>query len=187
MKTTETLSGSYDSWTGGRLRPARRSVYAQYFVKFIQAMQAEGISIYAVTPQNEPLNKGNCASLYMPWEDEAPFVRVLAGAFHKAGLTTKIYLYDHNYDYSGISSQNDYPVHIYNQLGSNFDGADLIAGAPIMTMVEQVRSFQIYTTKPQLRKLSFLNRALAHGIKEMSSPIHLYRKCATWYLGQSIR
>ena len=129
MKTTETLSGSYDSWTGGRLRPARRSVYAQYFVKFIQAMQAEGISIYAVTPQNEPLNKGNCASLYMPWEDEAPFVRVLAGAFHKAGLTTKIYLYDHNYDYSGISSQNDYPVHIYNQLGSNFDGADLVAGA----------------------------------------------------------
>lgn len=129
MKTSETLSGSYNSWTGGRLRPIRRSVYAQYFVKFIQAMKEQGINIYAVTPQNEPLNKGNCASLYMPWEDEAPFVRVLAGAFHDAGITTKIYLYDHNYDYSGISSQTDYPIKIYSQLGHNFNGAELVAGS----------------------------------------------------------
>ena len=129
MKIGEDLKTAYNSWTGGRLRPARRSVYAQYFVKFIQAMQAEGINIYAVTPQNEPLNKGNCASLYMPWEDEAAFVRVLAKTFHDSGLTTKIYLYDHNYDYSGITDQTDYPIKVYNRLGNDFDGADLVVGS----------------------------------------------------------
>lgn len=129
MKVNETLDGSYDSWTGGRLNPEMRSTYAQYFVRFIETMEQQGINIYAVTPQNEPLNKGNTASLYMPWEDEAAFVRVLAETFHNAGITTKIYLYDHNYDYSGISSQTDYPVKIYEELGNDFPGADLIAGS----------------------------------------------------------
>lgn len=129
MKTTDSLTGVYDSWTGGRLNPDMRTTYAQYFVRFIEAMKEQGVNIYAVTPQNEPLNKGNSASLYMPWEDEAPFVKVLAETFHNAGINTKIYLYDHNYDYSGISSQTDYPIKIYQQLGNDFDGADLIAGS----------------------------------------------------------
>lgn len=129
MKMNDDLTSSYDSWTDGRLNPEMRTTYAEYFVRFIQAMKNEGINIYAVTPQNEPLNKGNCASLYMPWEDEAPFVKALAGAFHDNGITTKIYLYDHNYDFSGISSQQDYPIKIYQTLGNDFPGAELVAGS----------------------------------------------------------
>ncbi|OAV63617.1 O-Glycosyl hydrolase [Bacteroidales bacterium Barb4] len=39
--------------------------YGTYFVKWINAFAAEGITIDAVTPQNEPLNRGNSASLFM--------------------------------------------------------------------------------------------------------------------------
>ena len=42
----------YDSWTAGSLNPEHYQTYADYFVRFVQAFAAEGIPIYAVTPQN---------------------------------------------------------------------------------------------------------------------------------------
>lgn len=119
----------YNSWTDGHLNPDYRKTYAEYFVKFISAMAQQGINIYAVCPQNEPLNKANCASLYMPWQEEAPFVAELASAFKQNGLTTKIYLFDHNYNYDGVADQEDYPVKVYNALGSEFEGSELVVGA----------------------------------------------------------
>lgn len=118
-----------DSWTDGHLNPAYYDTYAQYFVKFIDAMKGNGINIYAVSPQNEPLNKGNCASLYFPWSEEADFVKVLAGKFKQNDLATKIYVYDHNYDYDNISDQDNYPLQLYNKIGTDFEGAELVVGA----------------------------------------------------------
>ncbi|SUJ01480.1 O-Glycosyl hydrolase [Sphingobacterium spiritivorum] len=42
-----------------------------------------------------------------------------------AGLQTKIYAFDHNYNYDNIASQNDYPVNIYKdqEAASYFAGA----------------------------------------------------------------
>lgn len=105
---------AYDSWTSGQLNPAYYNDYATYFVKWIQALGNNGIPITAITVQNEPLNRGNSVSLYMTWEEERDFVKVLGPALKNAGLLTKIYVYDHNYDYDGVSSQEDYPIHIYN-------------------------------------------------------------------------
>lgn len=120
----------HDSWTDGHLNPDYYGAYAAYFVKFIEAMKAEGINIYAVSPQNEPLNKGNCASLYMPWKEEAAFVKRLAQKFKEKGVATKIYIYDHNYNYDNISDQDNYPLQVYNELkGETFDGSELIVGA----------------------------------------------------------
>lgn len=119
----------YDSWTDGHVDDSYYDTYAQYFVKFVQAMKAEGINIYAVSPQNEPLNPGNCASTVMPWQEEANFVKAMAGAFKQNGLTTQIYVYDHNYDYDNQADQQDYPVKLYNAIGTSFNGAELIAGA----------------------------------------------------------
>ncbi|MGI6224372.1 MAG: glycoside hydrolase family 30 protein [Prevotella sp.] len=124
-----TTKTAHDEWTDGHLNPDYYDEYAEYFVKFIQAMKEQGIDIYAVSPQNEPLNKENCASLYMPWEEEAAFVQELAKAFEENNITTKIYLYDHNYDYSSISDQEDYPVKIYNALGDSYEGSELVVGA----------------------------------------------------------
>lgn len=116
----------YNSWTSGQLNPVYYHDYATYFVKWIQAFKQQGITIYSVTPQNEPLNRGNSASLYMGWEEQLEFVKNnLVPAFKSASLATKIYLFDHNYNYDNIVSQNDYPVQIYEAGIDN----DLVAGA----------------------------------------------------------
>lgn len=119
----------YDSWTSGSLNPNHYDTYAEYFVLFVKAFAKEGIPIYAVTPQNEPLNRGNCASLYMPWEEEAAFVNKLAPAFAHAGIKTKIYCFDHNYNYDNIADQQDYPIKFFNALDPDMDGRDLVVGS----------------------------------------------------------
>lgn len=105
----------FDSWTSGQLNPDYYSDYATYFVKWIQAFRDEGIEIYSVTPQNEPLNRGNSASLFMGWKEEQAFVRdALGPAFKAAGLDTKIYAFDHNYNYDNMAVQQEYPVRMYD-------------------------------------------------------------------------
>ena len=105
----------FDSWTSGQLNPKYYQDYATYFVKWVQAFAEHGISIYAVTPQNEPLNRGNSASLYMGWREELKFVRdALGPAFKRAGITAKIYAFDHNYNYDNIIDEEDYTLKIYN-------------------------------------------------------------------------
>ncbi len=85
---------------GGVLKPEFYAAYAAYFVKYIQAMQAEGIAIDALTVQNEPLNEKNTPSMLMLGEEQDVFIREHLGpAFRKAGIKTKIVLYDHNLDH----------------------------------------------------------------------------------------
>lgn len=86
--------------SGGSLLPANFSVYANYFVKYIQGMQAAGINIDAITPQNEPLNPSNNPAMVMQSADEATFIKNNLGpAFQAAGIKTKIIVYDHNCDH----------------------------------------------------------------------------------------
>ncbi|HAX96694.1 MAG TPA: glucosylceramidase, partial [Prolixibacteraceae bacterium] len=116
----------FNSWTSGQLNPAYYSDYATYFVKWIQAFEQQGIKIYSVTPQNEPLNRGNSASLFMGWEEQLEFVKNhLVPRFKESLLQTKIYLFDHNYNYDNMAEQNDYPVRIYD---AGID-EDIVAGA----------------------------------------------------------
>lgn len=113
-------------WTDGNLRPECYQDYATYFVKWIQAFRQNGIEIYGVTPQNEPLNRGNSASMYMGWEEQRDFIKnALGPKFRDAGLNTKIYVFDHNYNYDNINSQNHYPTKIYQ----DSEASKYIAGA----------------------------------------------------------
>ena len=94
---------------GGSLQPQYYDAYARYFVKYIQQMQANGIAITAITPQNEPLYGGNNPSMVMTAQQEATFIRDNLGpAFQSAGINTKIIVYDHNCD------RPDYPITILN-------------------------------------------------------------------------
>lgn len=106
----------FNSWTSGQLNPMYYADYATYFVNWIQAFEQQGIKIYSVTPQNEPLNRGNSASLFMGWKEQLRFVKNhLLPQFKEASLNhTKIYLFDHNYNYDNMADQNDYPVKIYD-------------------------------------------------------------------------
>ena len=104
--TVADASKPFNSWTSGRLNPKYYADYAEYFVKWCQEMEQEGFPIYAITMQNEPLNHGNSMSLYMPWQDQLAFVKVLGPAFEKAGVKAKILTFDHNYNYDNLASSN---------------------------------------------------------------------------------
>lgn len=92
---------------GGKLRKECYDVYARYFVKYIQAMAAEGVRIAAITIQNEPLNSRNTPSMWWSPQDQAEFIgKYLGPQFEKNGIDTKIVLFDHNCD------RPDYPLAI---------------------------------------------------------------------------
>ena len=102
------------AYVGGSLLPAYYQAYANYFVKYIQAMKAQGIAIAAITPQNEPLNPNNDPSLSMPAAQEATFIKSYLGpALQAAGLTTQIIVYDHNADHP------EYPLAILDDPAAN--------------------------------------------------------------------
>lgn len=112
-------------WTSGELKPECYGDYADYFVKWIKAMGDNGIKIYAVTQQNEPLNRGNSASMFMGWEQARDFAKVMGPRFKNAGLETKIFVFDHNYNYDNMADQQHYPSLIYK----DEEAAKYIAGA----------------------------------------------------------
>lgn len=94
---------------GGRLKQECYSVYALYFVKYIQAMKNAGISIDAITIQNEPVNSRNTPSMTWFENEQAEFIKNNLGpAFEKAGIKTRIILFDHNGD------RPDFPLSLLN-------------------------------------------------------------------------
>lgn len=98
--TAPTWMKTGGSFEGGSLKPEYYNVYARYFVKYIQAMQAAGINITAVTPQNEPLNAYNNPAMLMLSNDEDVFVKNYLGPQFQANhIITKIIIYDHNLDH----------------------------------------------------------------------------------------
>lgn len=103
-----------NSFIGGSLQPKYYGVYAQYFVKYIQQMKNEGITIDAITPQNEPLHPGNNPSLLMLASQQTDFIKNHLGpAFKAAKVTTKIVTYDHN------CNKPEYPIEILNDPEAN--------------------------------------------------------------------
>ena len=94
---------------GGRLLSKYYETYAQYFVKYIQLMRAEGLQINAVTIQNEPEHGGNNPSMLMTAVEQSAFIKNHLGpAFKKQGLQTEIIIWDHNAD------NPNYPIQILN-------------------------------------------------------------------------
>jgi glucosylceramidase len=94
MKTTSTMNG-------GSMNLAYFPSLAQYFVNFVQAYQQQGIPIYALSVQNEPLySTSGYPSEYLAASDESTFIaNNLGPALSAAGLgSVKIFGYEHNWD-----------------------------------------------------------------------------------------
>jgi len=107
-----------NSMIGGSLLPTMYDPFANYFVKYIQAYQSAGITIDYISLQNEPLfvppsYPGMCMPATSASTDctsstdqqTALFQHVLP-ALTNAGLTTKVLVYDHNWD------RGDYPQNV---------------------------------------------------------------------------
>ena len=103
-----------NSFVGGSLQPQYYEVYANYWVKYLEKMQAEGISIDALTPQNEPLHGGNNPSMVMTATQQTDFIKNNLGpALQAANLDTKIITYDHNCD------NPQYPIEVLSDAAAN--------------------------------------------------------------------
>lgn len=125
------------STIGGNLLPQYYDAYARYLVKYLQAMQAEGITIDAITVQNEPLHDGNNPSMHMTGAEQGAFIKNNFGpALQAAGLSTKIILYDHNCD------KPDYPISILNDADARqyVDGSAFHLYAGDISALSQVQS-----------------------------------------------
>jgi glucosylceramidase len=87
-----------DMLHGGKLKPEYSQTWADYFVKYIKAYQAEGISIWGLTVQNEPMATQVWESCIFTAKEEKDFVRDYLGpTLEKNGLAgVKVMIWDHN-------------------------------------------------------------------------------------------
>lgn len=85
---------------GGQLLPEYREAWALYYTKYIKAMRAKGMNIWAITVQNEPAAVQVWDSCIYSAEEEGSFVRDYLGpVMEREGLSdVKIYVWDHNRD-----------------------------------------------------------------------------------------
>lgn len=89
-----------NAWYGGSLRPEYYQTWALFFSKYIKAYEKEGIPLWGVTVENEPLgNDSNWESMIYTPKQMADFVKNNLGPqFEKDNLQTKILIYDQNCD-----------------------------------------------------------------------------------------
>lgn len=156
------------STIGGSLQPQYYAVYAQYFVKYIQQMQARGVPVHAVTVQNEPEHGGNNPSMVMTATQQADFVKNHLGpAFQTAGITTKIIVWDHNCD------NPNYPVTIMNDAAAKayVDGSAFHLYAGDISALSTVRTAHpdknLYFTEQWTGANGSFNGDLAWHIKNV--------------------
>lgn len=111
MKTTNNM-------IGGTLREDCYEAFSEYFIRFIKAYEQEGLSMYAITPQNEPMYVPNhYPGMKFEPIQEARFIRNHLGPrFKEENINTKILCYDHNWD------MPEYPLEVLREAGEYVDG-----------------------------------------------------------------
>lgn len=85
---------------GGKLLPQYAGAWALYFTKFIRAYEKEGIPVWGITVQNEPMAKQTWESMIFSAEEERDFLKNHLGpTMKREGLgDRKIIVWDHNRD-----------------------------------------------------------------------------------------
>jgi glucosylceramidase len=85
---------------GGKLKPEFYQSWANYYTKFIKAYEREGIPVWGVSIQNEPMATQTWESCIYSAEDERDFLKNFLGpTMRRAGLADKkIIAWDHNRD-----------------------------------------------------------------------------------------
>lgn len=95
MKLNGVTSGTTDN---NNLDPQYADAYADYFVKYIQAFADGGVTVDAITIQNEPLNsQSGYPTMYVSADNSTSLIQNNVGpALKSASLDTEIWAYDHN-------------------------------------------------------------------------------------------
>src|SRR5215203_4621467 len=85
---------------GGKLKPDHYQAWANYFTKFVRAYEKEGIPVWGISIQNEPMATQKWESCIFTAEEERDFLKNHLGpTMKKEGLgDRKIIVWDHNRD-----------------------------------------------------------------------------------------
>ncbi len=85
---------------GGKLLPDYHQAWANYYVKFIEQMEARGVPIWGISIQNEPEADQVWDSCNYTAEEERDFIKHHLGpTLHNAGYQDKaVLIWDHNRD-----------------------------------------------------------------------------------------
>jgi len=94
------MKDNNDMLHGGRLKPEFHQSWANYYAKFIRAYQSEGIPIWGITIQNEPMATQRWESCIYSAEEERDFLKNYLGpTLQRERLADKkIIAWDHNRD-----------------------------------------------------------------------------------------
>jgi glucosylceramidase len=94
------MKSNNDMLHGGKLKPEFYQAWANYYTKFIKAYQREGIPIWGITIQNEPMATQKWESCIYSAEEERDFLKNYLGpTMKREGLSDrKIIAWDHNRD-----------------------------------------------------------------------------------------
>ncbi|MBL0356395.1 MAG: glycoside hydrolase family 30 protein [Chitinophagaceae bacterium] len=94
------MKDNNDILQGGHLKKDYYASWANHFVKFIKAYEKEGMPVWAISIQNEPMAKQRWESCIYSAEEERDFLKNNLGpTMEKAGLKSrKIIVWDHNRD-----------------------------------------------------------------------------------------
>jgi glucosylceramidase len=94
------MKSNNDMLHGGKLKPEFYQSWANYYTKFIKAYEGEGIPIWGITIQNEPMATQTWESCIYTAEEERDFLKHFLGpTMSRAGLADKKILgWDHNRD-----------------------------------------------------------------------------------------
>ena len=91
------MKSNHDMLHGGSLLPQFYGAWANYYVKFIKAYESEGIPIWGLTVQNEPMASQAWESCIYSAKEECDFVKILGPTLADAGLKDKkLLVWDHN-------------------------------------------------------------------------------------------
>lgn len=85
-------------WKGGKLLPKYYATWALYFSKYIQKYREQGIEIWGLTVENEPLgNDANWESMHYTPEEMGDFIKNHLGPqLEKDSLNPNVLIYDQN-------------------------------------------------------------------------------------------
>jgi glucosylceramidase len=94
------MKDNKDMLHGGHLQPEFYQAWANYYAKFIKAYQQEGVAIWGITIQNEPMATQTWESCIYTAEAERDFLKHYLGpTLRRAALgDKKIIVWDHNRD-----------------------------------------------------------------------------------------
>ena len=160
-----------DSIMYGRFNPECTDVYAKYLTKTVLAYREQGIELYAVTPQNESLTADDRATpaTRMTWWVQRDLAMAIRREFDKAGLDTRIWVYDHNFDMSDYFVK---PMLEDEKLRAAIDGVAFhdYGGDPFVMkdLYEQYPDMSFYMTERTITRVEDMDnlvRELRSGAK----------------------